>query len=524
MRSRTLAAAVALAVGLLLVAGAVLAATGGGNDAGALQTSTGTGNTEIVRQDLVETQSADGTLGYADERTAMTTESGTVTWLPAVGSVVKTNQQLFQVDGENVYLLDGTVPAWRTLEPGLTGEDVEQLERNLRRLGHDPDHEIDVDGSWDAGTTTAVERWQDAKDIEESGEIELGRIVFEPGDRRIAEHSVTLGGSTAGGAGSTGEGGTPNADAGSGSSEGASADGDQGQTVFATYSPADASTATVAVAAAGCDSGAGEQTPTPSPTPTTPAPDETPAPTPTPTPSPTPTPTPDTCTPDEGQDDTPQQPAEQQPQQQPAGGTTAPGPSASGEPPDGGASASAATSGATGSSGESGGSSSAPQEAPSPSAVLTTTSTRKIVSVDLETAYAELARVGSKVSIELPSGDNVSGRVTSVGKVATVAQGEDAENSDATVEVTIRFSGKDRTSGLDQAPVDVEFERSRAKDVLAVPVTALMAQSGGGFAVEVRDGSGRRIVPVKTGLYTSGHVEINGEGLREGMVVTNAEL
>jgi peptidoglycan hydrolase-like protein with peptidoglycan-binding domain len=382
MRSRRLAI-VALAAGLLAVAGAALALTGGGNDADAQLASTGTGTTEIVRQDLVETQSADGTLGYDDERTATTTRSGTVTGLPAVGSVVKTDQRLFQVDGENVYLLDGTGPAWRTLEPGLIGEDVRQLERNLRRLGHDRDHEIDVDRSWDAGTTAAVRRWQDAKGLEETGEIELGRIVFEPGDRRIAERSVTLGGPTTGGTGSTDDATAATADGSSGSTAG---------------------------------------------------------------------------------------------------------------------------------------------EAASPSAIMTTTSTRKIVSVDLETAYADLARVGATVSIELPSGDNVTGRVSSVGKVATLPEGEDVESSDATVEVTIRFRGKDRTSGLDQAPVDVEFERSRAKDVLAVPVTGLMARSGGGFAVEVRERGGRRIVPVETGLYTSGYVEIEGEGLREGIAVTNAEL
>jgi peptidoglycan hydrolase-like protein with peptidoglycan-binding domain len=380
MRSRRLAAAVALAAGVLAVAGGGLAVTSGGNDADAQQASTGTSTTEIVRQDLVETQSADGTLGYADERTVMTTRAGSVTWLPAVGSTVKTNQRLFQVDGENVYLLDGTTPAWRTLEPGLTGEDVHQLERNLRELGHDPDHDIDVDRTWDAGTTAAVRRWQDAKGLEQTGNIELGRIAFEPGDRRIAEQSVTLGGPTSSGTGASGE------------------------------------------------------------------------------------------------------------------------------------------------SGGSGDSASATDGASSQSAVLVTTSTRKIVSVDLETAYAELARVGSRVSIELPSGDKVTGRVTSVGKVATLPEGEDAENSDATVEVTIRFSGKGRTSGLDQAPVDVEFQRSRAKDVLAVPVTALMAQSGGGFAVEVREGGRRRIVPVETGLYTTGYVEIEGEGLRDGMRVTNAEL
>jgi peptidoglycan hydrolase-like protein with peptidoglycan-binding domain len=383
MRSRRLAAAGAIAVGLLAAAGAATVATGGEDAADAQQASTGTGTTVIVRQDLVETQSADGALGYAGERTAMTSRAGTVTWLRAVGTTVKTDRRLFQIDGENVYLLDGTTPAWRTLEPGLTGEDVHQLERNLRRLGHDPDDEMDVDRTWGTATTAAVQRWQDAKGLEETGEIELGRIVFEPGDRRIAEHLVTLGGSASGGAGSTGEAGTQGTDGGSGSTSEATA---------------------------------------------------------------------------------------------------------------------------------------------SQSAVMTTTSTRKIVSVDLETAYAELARVGTTVSIELPSGEDVNGRVTDVGRVATVPEGEDAETSDATVEVTIRFAGKGRTSGLDQAPVDVEFERSRAKDVLAVPVTALLAQSGGGFAVEVRDGGQRRIVPVETGLYTSSHVEIEGEGLREGMSVTNAEL
>jgi hypothetical protein len=350
--------------------------------------------------------------------------------------------------------------------------------------------------------------------------------VFEPGDRRIAERSVTLGGATAGGTGSTGGAGEAGADTGSGSTQGASADGNQGQTTFATYSPAGPSATTVAVAADDCQSGTGAQAPQPSPAPT-PAPGATPTPAPTLTPTPTPTPTPDVCTPDEA----PQEQPQQQPPQQPAGGGAAP-PASAGAQPSGGASGSgssgSATAGASDAATASGSSASSTaattDSAASPSAIMTTTSTRKIVSVDLETAYADLARVGSKVSIELPSGDNVTGRVSSVGKVATLPEGEDVDSSDATVEVTIRFRGKDRTSGLDRAPVDVEFERNRAKDVLAVPVTALMAQSGGGFAVEVRERGGRRIVPVETGLYTSGHVEIEGEGLREGMAVTNAEL
>jgi peptidoglycan hydrolase-like protein with peptidoglycan-binding domain len=349
--------AIGAVAAIAVAAGAALIAGGGGNDADAQEPSTGTATTEIVRQDLVETQSADGTLEYAGERTVTSSATGTVTWLPAVGSTVEPGERLFQVDEKDVYLLDGTVPAWRTLAPGLTGEDVRQLERNLRALDYDKDHDISVDRTWDAGTTAAVQRWQEDHGMDETGSIELGRVVFLPGTRRIAARGAAVGGPAAG-------------------------------------------------------------------------------------------------------------------------------------------------------------------QAP----ILTTTSTRKIVSVPLETAYAELARVGAKVEVELPSGDRVDGRVTSVGKVATLPAGDDVDASDATVEVTIRFTGNERTPGLDRAPVDVEFERSRAKNVLAVPVTALMARSGGGFAVEVREGGGRRIVPVETGLYTSSYVEIEGEGLRDGMQVTNAEL
>jgi multidrug efflux pump subunit AcrA (membrane-fusion protein) len=66
---------------------------------------------------------------------------------------------------------------------------------------------------------------------------------------------------------------------------------------------------------------------------------------------------------------------------------------------------------------------------------------------------------------------------------------------------------------LDQAPVTVNITTGDAPNVLAVPVTALLAQSSGGYVVEVVGvGGTRRYVPVRTGLFddASGLVQVSG--------------
>ena len=81
--------------------------------------------------------------------------------------------------------------------------------------------------------------------------------------------------------------------------------------------------------------------------------------------------------------------------------------------------------------------------------------------------------------------------------------------------MSLRTDGPAGTS-LDQAPVDVEVAHSKAEDVLAVPVTALLALAEGGYAVEVGEEAGTRLVPVNVGSYADGYAEIEGEGIAAG--------
>ncbi len=158
----------------------------------------------------------------------------------------------------------------------------------------------------------------------------------------------------------------------------------------------------------------------------------------------------------------------------------------------------------------------APGQAVQPGAALfEASSTRRVVQVDLDADRQDLAREGAAVSVGLPGGRTARGRVLRVGTVAT-AKGE---REQPTIAVTVALRGRDaRRSGLDQAPVDVGFERERAKAALTVPVGALLARPGGGYAVEVAEEAGRRLVPVRPGLTADGHVAVSGD-LRAGQRV-----
>ncbi|MFG2561433.1 hypothetical protein [Streptomyces sp. NPDC048496] len=149
-------------------------------------------------------------------------------------------------------------------------------------------------------------------------------------------------------------------------------------------------------------------------------------------------------------------------------------------------------------------------KAASGGAFMQASSTDRQVTVALNANQQADVAVGDKVTITLPNGKATPGVVSSVGKVAT------KENDKTTIDVQIKPSNPKVTGELDQAPVQVAIVSDTVEDVLSVPVNALLATAGGGYAVEVVDPGGEhRLVAVKTGLFddSAGQVEVTGSGL-----------
>ncbi|HEY3262275.1 MAG TPA: peptidoglycan-binding protein [Pseudonocardiaceae bacterium] len=153
--------------------------------------------------------------------------------------------------------------------------------------------------------------------------------------------------------------------------------------------------------------------------------------------------------------------------------------------------------------------------------VLHYTGTTRSVRVDLDVDDQALAVVGGTVKVTLPGGRTVTGTVSSVGTVATAASdgGPGQNSAGATIEVTVTIEDQAALGALDEAPVDVALVSQERKNVLTVPVTALLALREGGYGLEVVDGAVSRIVAVEVGMFADGRVEVSGAGVAEGTTV-----
>jgi hypothetical protein len=177
--------------------------------------------------------------------------------------------------------------------------------------------------------------------------------------------------------------------------------------------------------------------------------------------------------------------------------------------------------------------------------VLQATSTVRQVQVALDASQQTSVAVGEKVSITLPNNRTTPGLVSSVGAVATcpsssgsggsgsssAAPGTDtcssasSGSSTPTITVDVAPSHPAATGTWDQAPVQVGITTASVPNALVVPVTALLARSGGGYAVEVVGaGVSNHLVTVSLGLFddAEGLVAITGSGLTAGQKVVVA--
>ncbi|MEU9232170.1 peptidoglycan-binding protein [Streptomyces subrutilus] len=310
----------------------------------------------VQRGDLSSGLQVEGTLGYARERKVNAAGPGVLTWVAGEGTAVERDGRLYEVNGRAVRLLYGSTPMYRPLKAGDKGEDVKQLKRNLRALGHgtglDPE-----DGTFTAGTATAVKRWQKAHKAPETGEVAKEDIAFASGPQRVRKN----------------------------------------------------------------DSAVGDE----------------------------------------------------------------PGP---GKP------------------------------------VMTLTGTERIVRFQMDAAKAGAARTGEPVSVRLPGGGTVTGKVESVGGAAGPDEkdqggGPGGGDKKAKVEVVVALDKPAEVNAPDQSPVSVGLTGETRKGVLSVPVNALLALTGGGFGVQVVEDGRAREVEVELGMFGNGRVEVTGGALEEGMQV-----
>ena len=353
-RSRGRGRWVALGIVVALAAGTVWAWRAGvfsspASSQSSQQTAPAPATRPVTRQDISAVTPVNATLGYAGSYKVTGQGTGTLTWLPSAGQVIRQGQVLYKIDnGTPVALLHGSVPDWRDLDEGVTGQDVSQLNHDLVALGYADSADISALGwdyfSWE--TSVGVERLQSALGVTyPSGWLPLGQVVFEPEPAiRVSQVTGSLGNPVAG-------------------------------------------------------------------------------------------------------------------------------------------------------------------------PVLSATSEQHVVTVPLDVSYQSQVKKGDTVTVTLPGGTTTSGVVSSVGQVATTSGSSSGQNSTTTIPVSITLTNPSAAGTLDQAPVTVDITTATARNVLTVPVTALLAQASGGDEVEVvGPGNTRSYVPVTTGIFddADGLVQVSG--------------
>jgi hypothetical protein len=165
--------------------------------------------------------------------------------------------------------------------------------------------------------------------------------------------------------------------------------------------------------------------------------------------------------------------------------------------------------------------------------VATASSTTPVVTIDLDTGLQSEVKIGDPVSITLPDGSTTPAVISQISRVASSSSsgsssgGSSAGNSPgnssggspngsgatgATITVLASLKHPKAAGKLNSAPVTATITMGRVSDALTVPVDALLAETGGGYAVEVTGPGGHHLVKVTLGLFddVAGLVQVTG--------------
>ncbi len=106
---------------------------------------------------------------------ALKAKAGLITTLPLRNTQLWEGGVMLTASGRPVFVLQGKIPAYRDLVPGISGNDVRLFDQGIERLGFDPGP---FDGTYDEGTSAAVAQWYNSAGFEPFGPTpdQLARI------------------------------------------------------------------------------------------------------------------------------------------------------------------------------------------------------------------------------------------------------------------------------------------------------------------------------------------------------------
>ncbi|MGF1597252.1 MAG: peptidoglycan-binding protein [Acidimicrobiales bacterium] len=141
---------------------------------------------DVTVATLRSSQRFAGDLDFGVSRDVTASRDGTVTWVPAPGSLLGSGEVLWRIDEQPTIYLVGDLPLYRDLVRGIDrGPDIEQLETLLANHGFGPEGWV-ADDRFDWATTNAVRDFEKRFGLTVDGRLTSSEIVIGTGPLRVA--------------------------------------------------------------------------------------------------------------------------------------------------------------------------------------------------------------------------------------------------------------------------------------------------------------------------------------------------